>query len=146
MSNFKKRRFKFPKVLVLTLVVFSSLATSAFASLDTSPNLRLRAYVAGSTTYVEGGIFASTYENHIDKVRAYMELYRDGTYLGSALGEDYGNVLGGLSSTAANITPMTHYLPGTYQMTWSARLIHYSGSDTTDAGSTSIYKSSTTAW
>ncbi|MDT0126313.1 hypothetical protein Q9R46_26955 [Paenibacillus sp. RRE4] len=147
MLRIASKPFKASKVAILSVVLFSSVAGSAFAALNTSPDLTIFPYSGTTNTYVEGGVYASTRDKNVSKIRAYYELYRDGAYLGSGFDEQNGNVFnqGGLSSAAANISSKTHYLPGTYKMNWSSRIVYYFGSDADDAGAVNLYKSSSSS-
>lgn len=123
---------------MLTLSLFSP---HAFAlKSNASPNIYLRTcHNNFSVWYVDGGIYESTYEK-VSSVSAYMELYRDGTYLGSSYDIDDLYRPSGLRSAAANISSCTHNTFGFYVMNWNSRLSPLTGSDVTNSGSVNILK------
>jgi hypothetical protein len=90
--------------------------------------------------YVEGGLQVFAGHDFVPGASAYIELYRDGTYLGSKYGEMDNYYLDKYAS--ALITDGVHTQSGLYSMQWSGRVEEYYlfGGDWTDSGTLNYYK------
>ncbi|MDK8179607.1 hypothetical protein [Paenibacillus sp. UMB4589-SE434] len=75
----------------------------------------------------------------VTEIRAYFELYRDGTYLGSKLDVSDNYYLDQYAT--AHITDGAHTQSGSYKMQWSGRVKGYysNGSDWSDSGEKTYY-------
>ncbi|MBB6021424.1 hypothetical protein HNR77_002519 [Paenibacillus sp. JGP012] len=90
--------------------------------------------------YIEGGVLVHGGYDFVTSISAYLELYRDGTYLGSKQDITTNYYLD--TYAHAKITDNLHSASGLYTMTWSARVTGYTifNGDWTDAGSKTYYK------
>ncbi|MGE6579007.1 hypothetical protein ACQKFM_29300 [Paenibacillus xylanexedens] len=115
---------------MLTSVAPASAGDRASASVD----------LGQSGGYIEGGVLVHGGYDYVTSISAYLELYRDGTYLGSKQDINTNYYLD--TYAYAKITDNLHSASGLYTMTWSARVTGYTifNGDWSDAGSKTYYK------
>ncbi|WP_017687524.1 hypothetical protein [Paenibacillus sp. PAMC 26794] len=133
----RKKLFKvFGALALASTCMLTSVAPASAAGFGASASADMEVW----NGYLEGGLYVNGGHNFVSSISAYMELYRDGTYLGSKQGYS-GNWYLSRSATAL-ITSNTHSASGLYTMTWSGRVTGYTltGGDWSDAGSTTYYK------
>lgn len=124
---------------ILSLAIIGGMLTSV-SSVSAGSGASASASMWETSGYLEGGVtvFAG-YDFVPGTIRAYYELYRDGTFLGSKQAESNNYYLD--KSATALITSKTHSQSGLYTMTWAGRVggYYFNGSDWTDAGEESYY-------
>lgn len=116
-------------ILLVALIPTQSLASASHPDGNASHAISLYDDFSCPGTdyvYLNGWINVSTrndYYPYVDFLRAYMELYRDGTYLGST--EDREDPTdSGVVRTAAGVQNCYHLQLGLYEMDWAARIAY----------------------
>ncbi|MDR0270834.1 hypothetical protein [Paenibacillus sp.] len=132
MKASKKLKSKF--FGILSLVIFSMFTSVSLVSAGSGASASTSMYKTSG--YLQGGVSVDAgYEFVPGPIRAYFELYKDGTFLGSKQGQYLSR------SAVALVTDKAHSQSGLYTMTWSGRVGGYYSdrSDWSDAGQTSYY-------
>lgn len=114
---------------------------SSFPSVSAGSGASANASMHETDNYLRGGVIVMAGHDFVPgPIRAYFELYRDGTFQGSTQAESTNYYLANFA--AANITDNTHSQSGLYTMTWSGRVggYYWNGNDWTDSGKVSYIK------
>lgn len=133
------KKFKTKFLGILSLTILGTMLTSV-SSVSAGSGATADASMYQTGGYLQGGVVVfAGYDFVPGPIRAYFELYRNGTFLGSKQDESNNYYLD--KSAAALISDKTHSQSGLYTMTWSGRIggYYWNGSDWTDAGETSYY-------
>ncbi|MET3548347.1 hypothetical protein ABID47_004977 [Paenibacillus favisporus] len=133
------RKLKIKIYGILSLAIIGGMLTSV-SSVSAGSGASASASMWETSGYLEGGVTVFAGHDFVPgTIRAYYELYRDGTFLGSKQAESTNYYLD--KSATALITSKTHSQSGLYTMTWAGRVggYYWNGSDWTDAGEESFY-------
>lgn len=125
-------------VVALTLL-FTLFPIQSFAG---APSLYTQPCSNPQVTYMHGAIYESSNNANVDFVRAYLDFYLDGYFLGSSMDTKY-KTTASVTQAAALTASCYHNALGLYEMDWSTR-IHYKtagAADYTDTGYSSKTKS-----
>lgn len=115
------RKFKSKFFGILSLAILGGMLSSVSSVSASEEKAEAVPSLYKDRGYLQGGVIVFSGPDFVrGPVRAYYELYRDGTYLGSKLDEQTNWYLE--QDATALITDQTHNTPGLYTMSWSGRV------------------------